>query len=56
MIHEITDMVEALEKSERSEQRLKLATEMADLRVWEIDFRGKADPSEGVTSIYGDEE
>ena len=55
MIHEITDMVEALEKSERSEQRLKLATEMADLRVWEIDFRGKADPrTDGVASIYGD--
>jgi PAS domain S-box-containing protein len=55
MVHEITDMVKALEQSERSEQRLKLATEMADLRVWEIDFRGKAGTTDGVASIYGDE-
>ncbi len=55
MIHEITDMVEALEKSEGSEHRLKLATEMADLRVWEIDFRGKGVDADGAVSIYSDE-
>ena len=52
MIHEITDMVLALEGSKRSEHRLKLATEMADLSVWEIDFRGKEAETDGVASIY----
>ncbi len=36
--HEITDMVEALEATERSEQRLTLAMEIADIHVYEIDY------------------
>ncbi len=36
--HEITDMVAALEATERSEQRLKLAMEIAELHVWEMDY------------------
>jgi PAS domain S-box-containing protein len=36
--HDITDMVEAVEAAERSEQRLRLATEMAELLVWEADY------------------
>jgi signal transduction histidine kinase/ActR/RegA family two-component response regulator len=47
-------VVEALERSEHSEHRLRLANEMADLRVWEIDFRGKEAEAEGVASIYGE--
>jgi PAS domain S-box-containing protein len=35
--HETTDMVEAMDQVERSEERLKLAREIADLHVWEID-------------------
>jgi len=54
MVQEITDVVEALERSERSEHRLRLANEMADLRVWEIDFRGKGIEADGVASIYGE--
>ncbi|HEY3888177.1 MAG TPA: ATP-binding protein, partial [Caulobacteraceae bacterium] len=54
MIQEITDMVEALERTERSEHRLRLANEMADLSVWEIDFRGKDLGADAVASIYGD--
>jgi PAS domain S-box-containing protein len=54
MVQEITDMVEALEKSERSEHRLRLANEMAALSVWEIDFRGKTLETDAVASIYGD--
>ena len=54
MVQEVTDMVEALEKSERSEHRLRLANEMADLSVWEIDFRGKELEADAVASIYGD--
>ena len=36
--HEITDMVEALEATERSEERLKLAMEIADVHVFEMDY------------------
>jgi PAS domain S-box-containing protein len=54
MVQEITDEVEALERSERSEHRLRLANEMADIRVWEIDFGGKGVEADGVASIYGE--
>jgi PAS domain S-box-containing protein len=36
--HDITDMVEAMERLERSEERLKLAMEIADIHVWEMDY------------------
>ncbi|MFN3513978.1 MAG: ATP-binding protein [Phenylobacterium sp.] len=36
--HEITDMVEALEAATRSEERLTMAMEAADLHVYEIDY------------------
>ncbi len=36
---DITDMVKALEASERSEKRLKLATEIGEVNVWELDYR-----------------
>ena len=36
--HDITEMVEALESTERSEQRLTLALEIADIHVYEIDY------------------
>ena len=36
--HDITQMVEALERTERSEERLKLAMEIADIHVWEMDY------------------
>jgi PAS domain S-box-containing protein len=36
--HDITDMVSALERVERSEERLKLAMEIADVHVWEMDY------------------
>jgi PAS domain S-box-containing protein len=38
MVNEITDMVEALEKSERAERRLELAARLTDVNVWELDF------------------
>ncbi|HEY3950378.1 ATP-binding protein [Phenylobacterium sp.] len=37
--HDVTSMVEALERTERSEERLRLAIEIADMHVWELDFR-----------------
>ena len=36
--HDVTQMVEALERTERSEERLRLALEIADVHVWEMDF------------------
>ena len=36
--HDITDMVELLDESERAKKRLTLATEIAGLNVWEVDF------------------
>jgi PAS domain S-box-containing protein len=37
--HDVTDMVAALERTERSEERLRLAIEIANMHVWELDFR-----------------
>ncbi|WP_372785442.1 ATP-binding protein [Phenylobacterium sp.] len=37
--HDVTEMVEALERTERSEERLRLAMEIADIHVWELDYR-----------------
>jgi PAS domain S-box-containing protein len=36
--YDVTAMVEALECSERSEERLQLALQMADMHVWEMDY------------------
>ena len=36
--HDITSMVDALERTERSEQRLSLAMEIADIHVYEMDY------------------
>jgi PAS domain S-box-containing protein len=36
--HDITEMMEALERTERSQERLKLALEIADIHVWEMDY------------------
>ena len=37
--YDVTEMVEALERTERSEERLKLAMEIAEIHVWELDYR-----------------
>ena len=37
--HDLTQMFEAMERTTRSEERLKLAAESARLYVWEIDYR-----------------
>ncbi|HKT53524.1 MAG TPA: ATP-binding protein, partial [Caulobacteraceae bacterium] len=50
--HDITEVVIALEQSERAERRLRLATEMAELHVWEINHRDRDLKSEGVAPIY----
>jgi PAS domain S-box-containing protein len=37
-MHDVTEMVQSYEQIERSEQRLKLAVELTDLHVWELDY------------------
>ena len=39
--YDITDVVDALEDAQRSEQRLKLAIEIGELRMWEMDYQRK---------------
>jgi signal transduction histidine kinase/ActR/RegA family two-component response regulator len=56
MTHDITDMVEALETSERSERRLKLAAEIADLHVYEMDYGNRVMFSGGDLSVFSDRE
>jgi PAS domain S-box-containing protein len=36
--HDLTQMIEAMDRTTRSEQRLKLAVETAKLYVWELDY------------------
>jgi len=48
MTHDITAMVRALEESERSKQRLKLAAEIADVHVYELDYVNRTLFAEGV--------
>ncbi|HVN01145.1 MAG TPA: response regulator [Caulobacteraceae bacterium] len=38
---DVTDLTHALEESKRSEQRLNLAARLANVHVWEMDFRRK---------------
>ncbi len=38
---DVTDLTHALEESKASEQRLNLAARLADVHVWEMDFRKK---------------
>jgi PAS domain S-box-containing protein len=38
---DVTEITHALEESKRSEQRLNLAARLADVHVWEMDFRRK---------------
>jgi PAS domain S-box-containing protein len=50
--HDITDVLEALERTVRSEERLKLALELADVHVWELDFQRKKLFTAGVAPDF----
>ncbi|MFO1013257.1 MAG: ATP-binding protein [Caulobacteraceae bacterium] len=39
--YDITDVIDAMEDAQRSAQRLKLAIEIGDLRMWEMDYQRK---------------
>ncbi|WP_257839024.1 PAS domain S-box protein [Phenylobacterium sp. J426] len=53
---DITEMVEALERTERSQQRLKLAVEIADLHVWEADYVRRTVETDGAAETFFDYE
>ena len=51
---EVTDLVRAVETAERSEQRLQVAAQIAELHVWELDYqRQTLVQDEGMTKIFG---
>jgi PAS domain S-box-containing protein len=50
--HDITQMVEALESTARSQERLKLAMEIADIHVWELDYRRRELIKEGAEDTF----
>jgi PAS domain S-box-containing protein len=39
MGHDVTALMEALERTARSEERLKFAVDLAGLRVWDVDYQ-----------------
>lgn len=51
---DITHMVEALERTEVSEQRLQLALEASDMHVWEIDYRAGKLTTAGAAETFFD--
>jgi PAS domain S-box-containing protein len=46
---DITEMVEALEEAKRSEERLKLALEIGQMRMWALDFKRREAAFSGQT-------
>ena len=55
MTHDLTDMVEALETVRRSEQTLKLALEIGQLSMWELDHRSQRANSAGAPMLGGED-
>ena len=53
MSHDITDVINALDRAERSEQRLKLALEIADVLVYEADFEKRELQMDGAVGAFG---
>jgi PAS domain S-box-containing protein len=53
MTYDVTDMVEALETMRRSEQTLKLALEIGELSMWELDHRDRRANSAGAAVVQG---
>jgi PAS domain S-box-containing protein len=54
--HDVTTMVEALERTERSEERLRVAMETADIHVWELDYRRQELINIGAAASFYNEE
>jgi PAS domain S-box-containing protein len=54
--HDISEVVEALDRAERSEERLEMALEIADVHVWELDYRRRVLLTTGVQANFFDRE
>ncbi|MFI4975384.1 MAG: ATP-binding protein [Caulobacterales bacterium] len=54
MTHEITDLVKAMRRTERSERRLKMALEIADVHVWELDIKRRKLETAGAADTFFD--
>ncbi len=54
MTHDVTAMVRALEQSERSKRRLKLAAEIADVHAYEMDYVNQTLLAEGAFDSFFD--
>jgi len=52
---DITELVETLEQAERSEERLKLALNLADIHVWEMDYQRRQLFKTGDESLFFEE-
>ncbi len=52
---DVSELVQALEQSERSEQRMQLALEISDLHVWEMDYVGRELIKVGAEDTFFDQ-
>jgi len=52
MSHDITDVITALDRAERSESRMKLALEIADVLVYEVDYEARELRVEGAADTF----
>jgi len=51
---DLTDMVEALQRRERSEERMHMAVELADLHIWDLDMVKGRMFTTGATATFFD--
>jgi PAS domain S-box-containing protein len=54
--HDVTETVEAMRKSERTQERLELATEMANIYVYDIDYRRRRIEAHGKNILQINDE
>jgi PAS domain S-box-containing protein len=47
--HDVTDIVEAMEQSQRSAERLRIAVELTNTHIYELDLRRKEMTSDGLS-------
>ncbi len=55
MSHDISDVIAGVERTERSEQRLRLALEIAEVSVYELNYRERTLRVEGAADTFFDQ-
>jgi PAS domain S-box-containing protein len=53
--HEVTEIVEAMEQTRRSEERLRIAVELTNIQIYDFDHTRQEMASDGVSFAGGDE-